>query len=186
MAPSDSELIAACRRGEADAWQALVLRYQRLIYTIPLRAGLDEQTAAEVFQQVFVMLFQHLAGIEQPARIRSWLVTTAKRETLRLLRKQAPAFTHVSTDDEETHDVPDDLPLPSEVWQGLEEQHLVRVALQQLEEQCRKLLTMLFYQESPAAYADVAATLGIPTGSIGPTRARCLQKLRTLLVETGF
>src|SRR5215204_3749618 len=106
MVSSDSELIAACQRGDADAWQALVLRYERLIYTIPIRAGLDEQTAAEVFQHVFVMLYQSLAGISQPDRIRSWLVTTAKRETLRLVRKQAAAPVQVSTEDAAAQEMP--------------------------------------------------------------------------------
>jgi RNA polymerase sigma factor (sigma-70 family) len=186
MVSSDSELIAACQRGDADAWQALVLRYERLIYTIPIRAGLDEQTAAEVFQHVFVMLYQSLAGISQPDRIRSWLVTTAKRETLRLVRKQAAAPVQVSTEDAAAQEMPTDLPLPADIMQGLEEQHMVRVAMQQLGERCRQMLTLLYYQEPPLAYADIAATLDIPVGSVGPYRARCLEQLRVRLMEMEF
>ncbi len=89
MDRSDSELVAACRRGDEDAWQVLVTRYQRLIYTIPIRAGLDAETAAEVFQFVFTKLYQSLPAIDRTDRIRAWLVTTAKRETIRLVRQAA-------------------------------------------------------------------------------------------------
>ena len=69
MVQSDSARIAACRRGDADAWEALVMRYQRLIYAVPVRAGLDEQQAAEVFQTVFEKLIRHLDALEQPERV---------------------------------------------------------------------------------------------------------------------
>jgi RNA polymerase sigma factor (sigma-70 family) len=186
MEQTDNELIAACRRGDAEAWQVLVLRYQRLIYTIPIRGGLDEQQAAEVFQTVFVRLVEHLPRIEQPDRLQAWLVTTAKRETWRLTRRQRQAAVALSIDDEDSQELPDDVPLPHEVAQKLEEQHTVRVALERLENPCRTLLTALFYQDDPPAYSELAASLGIPTGSIGPTRARCLQKLRSLLDKMGF
>ncbi|MGI8669077.1 MAG: RNA polymerase sigma factor, partial [Aridibacter sp.] len=75
---SDAELIAACRRGDESAWNALVDRYQRLIITFPRRTGLSEERAADVFQEVFLTLFEKLEEIEQPEKIRSWLVTTTK------------------------------------------------------------------------------------------------------------
>jgi RNA polymerase sigma factor (sigma-70 family) len=186
MDQTDNELIAACRRGDAEAWQVLVLRYQRLIYTIPIRGGLDEQQAAEVFQTVFARLVENLPRIEQPDRLQAWLVTTAKRETWRLTRRQRQAAISLSVDDEESQELPDDAPLPQEVVQKLEEQHMVRMALERLENPCRTLLNALFYQDNPPAYSELAASLGIPTGSIGPTRARCLQKLRSLLDKMGF
>ena len=183
MDRSDSELVAACRRGDEDAWQELVLRYQRLIYTIPIRAGLDVDMAGEVFQHTFTMLYQSLPSIDRTDRIRAWLVTTAKRETIRLVRKEAKVPIQVSTDDEEAQETPADLPLPAEILQRLEEEHMVRVALEQLG---RTLLTLLYFQETPPSYVDVAAVLQIPTGSVGPYRARCLQQLRDLLLEIGF
>jgi RNA polymerase sigma factor (sigma-70 family) len=186
MDRSDSELVAACRRGDEDAWQELVLRYQRLIYTIPIRAGLDVDMAGEVFQHTFTMLYRSLPTIDRTDRIRAWLVTTAKRETLRLVRKEARVPIHVSTDDAEVQETPADLPLPAEILQRLEEEHMVQVALQQLGERCRTLLTLLYFQESPPSYVDVAAALQIPTGSVGPYRARCLLQLRERLLELGF
>ena len=186
MDRSDSELVAACRRGEEEAWQALVLRYQRLIYTIPIRAGLDADTAGEVFQHTFIMLYQSLPAIDHTDRIRAWLVTTAKRETIRLVRKEAKVPIRVSTDDEEAQETPADQLLPAEAVQRLEEEHMVRAALEQLGERCRTLLTLLYFQESSPSYVDVAAALQIPTGSVGPYRARCLQQLRERLIKIGF
>lgn len=186
MDRSDSELVAACRRGDGEAWQVLVTRYQRLIYTIPIRAGLDAETAAEVFQFVFTKLYQSLPAIDRTDRIRAWLVTTAKRETIRLVRQEAKVPARVSTEDEEAQETPSDLPLPADVLQKLEEEHMVRAAMEQLGERCRTLLTLLYFQETPPAYTEIATALGIPTGSIGPYRARCLQQLRAHLLESGF
>jgi RNA polymerase sigma factor (sigma-70 family) len=186
MDRSDSELVAACRRGDEEAWQVLVLRYQRLIYTIPIRAGLDTDTAAEVFQFVFTKLYQSLPTIDRGDRIRAWLVTTAKRETIRLVQQAAKVPAQVSTEDEVALETPDNLPLPVEVLQKLEEEHMVRAALEQIGERCRTLLTLLYFQETPPTYMEIAAALGIPVGSIGPYRARCLQQIRTRLLESGF
>ncbi len=186
MVQDDSSLIAACRQGDAAAWEALVLRYQRLIYSIPSRAGLDAQQSAEVFQSVFARLIEHLGRLEQPDRVQAWLVTTAKRETWRLLRQRTAAGKEISADDEAVQELPDHLPLPHETVQKLEDQHMVRLALEQLDARCRRLLALLYYQEAPPSYTDVASELGIPSGSIGPTRARCLQKLRRHLTQAGF
>src|SRR3982751_6260255 len=82
---TDLELVKACRRGDQTAWERLVARYQKLLYTIPRRAGLSEDKAAEVFQDVFLTLFQKLDDITEPDRLHAWLVTTARRKTLRLI-----------------------------------------------------------------------------------------------------
>ena len=76
---SDTELVAACREGRAWAWEALVDRYKRLIYSIPLRAGLSADDAADVFQTVFARLVEHLHAIREPQALAAWLITTAKR-----------------------------------------------------------------------------------------------------------
>lgn len=184
MEDSDLQLVLACRRGDQLAWERLIRRYQRLIYAIPLRAGLDEDHAAEIFQDVFTTLFEKLNDIEQPEKLQAWLVTTTRRKTLHtvskaLVRQQS----HVNTD-ESPHVVTlirDEAPLPDEQLLILEEQHRIRTALSSLDERCKTLLEMLFYLAEPPSYADVASSLGIPEGSIGPTRARCLAKLLRLL-----
>jgi len=87
MNPSDKQLLLACRQGHESAWEALIDRYQRLIYAIPRRAGLDKDAAADVFQEVFATLFEKLNDIAEPDRLQAWLVTTAKRKTWRLISK---------------------------------------------------------------------------------------------------
>src|SRR5687768_18371142 len=87
MEDSDLQLVLACRRGDQLAWEKLIQRYQRLIYAIPRRAGLDEDRAAEIFQDVFTTLFQKLNDIQEPERLQAWLVTTARRKTLRAISK---------------------------------------------------------------------------------------------------
>ncbi|MCW5665322.1 MAG: sigma-70 family RNA polymerase sigma factor [Piscinibacter sp.] len=184
---SDAELVAHCRAGRQAAWSTLVRRFQRLVYTVPRRAGLDDDAVAEVFQHAFSRLFEQLDRLDDPARVRAWLVTTARRETLRLLderrteqqRRAAPAG-------EEEHDdpllaLPDPAPLPEALLAALQEQHRVRSALERLAPRHRQLLELLFLQDEPPPYAEIAARLGIPEGSIGPTRARALDQLRTVL-----
>jgi len=184
MAASDKQLFEACRRGDEAAWEQLVNRYQKLIYTIPRRAGLDTDQAADVFQEVFTTLLRKLDQIEDPTRLHAWLVTTARRTTWRAICKQR-AFTNEAEDDEDEtlSSIPDSAALPDDVLLKLEEQHRVRVALNALDERCQKLLKLLFYETEPQPYSEIAAALGTSEGSIGPTRARCLQKMLRLLEQ---
>lgn len=187
----DATLILACRRGDSEAWATLVTRYQKLIYAIPRRAGLDEDQCADIFQQTFQTLFEHLARIDQPERVRAWLVTTARRATERLQERNArwqplPDPLAAEGDGASAPDLLDPTPLPEAMLVQLEEQHIVRTAVAALEDRCRQLLTLLFYDPEPPPYSEIATRIGIPAGSIGPTRNRCLQKLRTVLQEIGF
>ncbi|HMQ30436.1 MAG TPA: sigma-70 family RNA polymerase sigma factor [Chloroflexaceae bacterium] len=182
--PTDDNaaLVAACRAGDAAAWETLIRRYQRLIYAIPRRAGLGDDLAAEVFQRVCVALFEHLDRIDRPERLGAWLATTARRESWRQLR-QAQAVTSLDMDDEESETlrIADSAMLPDEVLEQAERQHAVRLAMLELDERCQRLLRLLFFQPEPPPYGLIAALLGVPEGSIGPTRARCLRKLQRLL-----
>ena len=186
MEDSDLQLVLDCRRGDQLAWEKLIRRYQRLIYTIPLRAGLDEDHAAEIFQDVFTTFFQKLNEIEEPDKLQAWLVTTARRKTLRAISKSQIRKRSSDRAAEQAHEaaqIRDEAPLPDEQLLILEEQHRIRTALSLLDERCRTLLQMLFYGREPASYAEIAAALGIPEGGIGPTRARCLAKLLRILEE---
>ncbi len=186
MDPSDEALVLACRRGEAAAWEALIARYQRLIYTIARRAGLDDDQSADVFQRVFATLVEKLDHIEQPALIGAWLVTTARREAWRLNKQERTWKAHTNDDGNHAPVLLDRAALPDELVLRLEEQHNVRIAVVALDERCRQLLTLLFYRPDPPPYAAIATALGMTEGSIGPIRARCLQKLRRHLDSMGF
>ena len=187
MRRTDRELLSACRNGDESSWETLVDRYQRLIYTIPRRAGLDQDQASEVFQDVFVTLLQKIDDINEPDRLHAWLVTAARRKTWRLLSKER-SLRGVALDDENDGDdtlnlVVDNNPLPDEVLLQLEEQHRVRTAVGELDERCQRLLTLLYYETEPPSYAEIAEAFGTSEGSIGPTRARCLKKLLRSLEE---
>ena len=187
MRRTDKELLIACRNGDESSWAALVDRYQRLIYTIPRRAGLNQDQAGDVFQDVFVTLLEKIDDINDPDRLHAWLVTAARRKTWRLLTKER-SLKRVDLDQEDDAEeslpvIVDNNPLPDEVVLRLEEQHQVRMAVAELDGRCQKLLTMLYYQTEPPSYAEIAQAFGTTEGSIGPTRARCLKKLLRLLEE---
>ena len=182
---SDAELVRDCRRGDESAWDTLVNRYQRLIFTIPRRAGLSEEQSADIFQEVFLTLFEKLNEIEQPDKIRSWIVTTAKFKTWGAIRSQkgfyAPA-TEAEMEVEMTN-LLDKSPLADDVLIKLEQQHQIRTALKELEERCQKILSMIYLRDAAASYAEVANAIGVGETSISPMRARCLQKLAKILAK---
>jgi len=180
---SDAELIKACRRGEETAWNKLVERYQRLIFTIPRRAGLSEEQAADILQEVFLTLFEKLDDIEQPDKIRSWIVTTAKFKTWGAVRTNK-GFYSPETEEEmelEMASLADASPLADELLIELEQQHLIRAAMKNLEERCRKIISMIYMRDAAASYAEVASEIGVGETSISPMRARCLKKLAKIL-----
>ena len=184
MEDSDLQLVLACRRGDQLAWGKLVRRYQRLIYAIPLRSGLNEDDAAEIFQDVFTTLFQKLNDIEEPERLQAWLVTTARRKTWRTISSahgRTRSEVNADLSAPEAAAIRHEAPLPDEQLLILEEQQQIRTAVSLLDERCRMLLQLLFYRTEPAPYVEIAASLGIPEGSIGPTRARCLAKLLRIM-----
>jgi len=186
MDPSDESLILACRGGDAAAWEALVERYQRLVYSIARHAGLDHEQSADVFQHVFAKLVEQLGKIEQPALIGVWLATTARHEAWRFSRRERIERSNTLGTPDLAAPFSDSSLLPEALMLRLEQQHQVRAAVAALDERCRRLLFLLFYRTDTAPYAEVAAMLGISEGSIGPTRARCLRKLRDLLDDLHF
>jgi RNA polymerase sigma factor (sigma-70 family) len=156
-----------------------------------MRAGHDEHAAADVFQTVFSRLVQHLPRLTQPERLQAWIVTTAKREAL-LARRIGQRTVSLTRDEDATGDgledsVADDAPLAEESLSDLQQLHLLRGALDGLDERCRNLLQMLFRDEDDrVAYDEVARRMAMPVGSIGPTRTRCLAKLRKLFTDQGL
>jgi len=180
---SDAELIRDCRAGSQAAWDELVTRYQRLIYAIPRRAGLTDEQAADVFQEVFLTLFEKIDDIQQPERIRSWIVTTAKFKTWATVRSSKGLYSPESEEEmeQEMAKLADKTPLADEMLIELEQQHLIRTALKQLEERCQKILSMLYLSQTTASYTEVAAVIGVGETSISPLRSRCLKKLEKLL-----
>ena len=182
----DAALVARCIAGDGGAWATLVQRYQRLVYAIVRRMGMDEHLAADVFQTVFSRLVEHLPRIADPSRLQAWIVTTAKREALlqRRIGQRSVSMTRAdeSLDDGAEWDLADEAPIAEEALADLQQINQVRNALERLDERCRSLLTMLVRDEDDLlSYEEVARRLATSVGSIGPTRSRCLDKLRRLV-----
>ncbi|TDD79533.1 RNA polymerase sigma factor [Actinomadura rubrisoli] len=174
--PAVVALVDRARSGDQDAWNDLVDRYAPLVWSVCRRFRLAGADADDVGQSVWLRLVEHLPRLREPAALPGWLATTTRRECLRLARAkqrkeriEQPLDTHMITGE---HDAPAERDLIE-----AERNMLLRAAFGQLPEHCRRLLTLLM-QDPPLSYAEASARLGTSIGSIGPTRARCLRRLR--------
>lgn len=175
---TDDDLIAACRRGDARAWNELVDRYERLVYSIPLNNGLSRDDAADIAQTTFTILLQSLDNLHAGSRLAPWLATVARRHTWRLARRRRREPVHP------TADLAEEPALHGSVMP--DEDRSFRTAwlhdgLAHIGERCRALLLALYFDDDQPAYDEIAARFGMRVGSIGPTRARCLARLREVL-----
>jgi RNA polymerase sigma factor (sigma-70 family) len=170
------QLLQRAAAGDRDAWNRLVERYSRLVWSVVRSFGMDDATAADVSQTVWLRLIEHVGRIRDPERLPGWLATTARREALRVIRgqrRQQPA--------EFVADVADpSVPLPDELLLDDELSRTVFVAFRALSDSCRQLLRLLT-ADPRLDYVTIADLIGRPVGSIGPTRARCLAQLRQLI-----
>jgi RNA polymerase sigma factor (sigma-70 family) len=190
--PSNSELLQRCRAGDAQAWQMIVRRYGRLVHSVPARYGLSRSEAEDVGQEVFWALAQHLERIEEPDRLGGWLLTTARRMSWRMMqqRKQEQPTSMADVTENETlaGKLVGPLRIPSyaELVAGWDRQEALQAGLARLGGRCRELLHLIFLDVGEPSYDEISVQLGMPKGSIGPTRNRCLAQLRDILVGLGF
>jgi RNA polymerase sigma factor (sigma-70 family) len=187
----DSVLVNACLSGDEDAWNTLIERYRALIYKLALSMGLSTSEAADVLQEVCLLLVEHLGELRDRTKLTQWLVITTRREVWRALR-QRPRYISVGTieydlsDDTRIQSMADCPTDPEQTALALEDQALVRQAMACLPDRCRKLLTLLCCEDPPCSYAEVSSRLEMPVNSIGPNRVRCLQQLKKILSDLGF
>lgn len=179
---SDRDLIRRCREGSAGAWHQLLNKYERLVYSIPLRYGLSRDDAADIAQITFTILIQSLDGLSEDSRLGPWLATVARRHTWRLLernRREAASERLEGTDIAESVVLLGRSDADSiEHWELTE---WLDAGLSKISEPCRKLLLALYFQPERSSYAEVAERLDMPVGSIGPSRARCIRRLKQML-----
>lgn len=189
---SDKELIAACLAGDMPGWDEMIARYSRFIYALVLRMGLSSNDADDVFQNVCVRLYQNLAGLRDAERLSTWLAVTTRHEvwSWNRMRRQTTTISEISDrawEIEGAQKVAGSADVdPEENAIALATQDLVRQSLQHLSGECRELLTLLYAEDPPCSYIEVAQRLGMPMGSIGPKRARCLNRLEKLLQKFGY
>ncbi len=173
----DARLVGRCLDGDARAWDALVRRHERLVYGIARSYSLAEEDLGDVFQDVFAALVKGLPRLRDARALVRWLASTTDRIALAtaLRRRRERAM---STDPEGMDELPG-----GGAWVGAdlevhEERALVRLALAGLSERCRHLLEALYYEDPTPSYAELSRRLGVPIGSLGPTRARCFERMR--------
>lgn len=188
---SDAELIAACLKEDKSAWKALISRYQSFIFGVALRRGLSTSDAEDVFQNVCIKLYRHLAELRNVQRLSSWLGVVTHHEAAQLFRHEIPLQLDEGelrlSGTAEWQPMHENSALtPEQALLAWERQQLVSQTFLALPDECRQLLTMLYAAEPTYSYADVAKILALPVGSIGPKRARCLARLRVLLKEFGY
>ena len=174
--PSVAALVTRARNGDKQAWDELVERYAPLIWSICRRYQLSRADADDVGQSVWLRLLDQLAALRNPATLPGWLATTTQRECGRVLRtaRRPEAPGHVPS----AENVADKQTWVAEHELLRAERHAaVREAFTHLPPQGQQLIAMLI-QDPPVPYAEISAKLGIPVGSVGPNRARCLDKLR--------
>ena len=172
-AASDAQLVARCRAGDQQAWEALVDRYARYVHAIVVRVyRLDSHDAEDVFQEVFARAFERLDTLRDGDALRAWIAQTARNcavDTLRRSGRELPV-------DEVPEDVDDGVA-------RLDEALTVHAALDRLSVECHEILDRFFCRDE--SYRTIGADLDLPPGTIASRIARCLSRLRDVLDPTG-
>ncbi|PSL03713.1 RNA polymerase sigma factor (sigma-70 family) [Haloactinopolyspora alba] len=177
--PSTSELVKQAADGVQDAWDRLVEQHSALVWTVVRSHQLRTGDAEDAFQATWLRLLENVDRIDRPDRLAGWLVTTARRECLRVLRRTDRERPDVAVEEHAGADT--GTPGPVDALLTREDHVEVRRAFDQLSARCQNVLRLTVAAPEQDAYEDVADALGMPVGSIGPTRKRCLQHLRRLL-----
>jgi RNA polymerase sigma factor (sigma-70 family) len=173
------DLVAAAAEGDQSAWRELVRRHERVIRSVTWKYRLTDEDAADVLQNTWLQLATHLRTLRSPAFLPGWLATTARNNCLKLLsgqREHATALDHL--------DRPSEEPGPAEHAVRQDVSSIVQSALTRLPARDERLLRLLMQSARPG-YREIAADLGIPIGSIGPTRLRALSRMRAELAAAS-
>ncbi len=168
-------LVTRASGGDQDAWYELVDRYAPLVYTICTRYRLSNHDIEDVGQNVWLLLVEQLGKLREPAALPGWLATTTARECLRVVTAASKAE-RLGTGLDDSVIFVDDAVIDEEILVA-ERNAALRVAFAELPPRCQRLLAMLI-SDPPHSYAEIHRELDIPVGSIGPQRARCLERMR--------
>lgn len=167
-------LVDRCLAGDESAWREFVDRHSRLVYSIPRRARFDDAACDDIFQDVFLAAYRNLHTLRDAQSVPKWLITTATRACARYARKHRTYTDHLPSES---------IPVPE--LERQEQLHYLHLGLEGIGERCRDLLLRLHGKAAGSSYDLIAEELGIPRGSIGPTRQRCLERLARAIAELG-
>jgi RNA polymerase sigma factor (sigma-70 family) len=182
---SDASLVRGCLRGRDDDWAALLDKYQRLIFSIPVRQGIPRDDAADIFQRVCLLLLAELPHLRQAKALPLWLIRVTASECSRWRRQERP-WAAVGESEDVLMRAPDTGAAADDLLARAGDEQVLREATASLPPRCRQLVQMLFYETPARPYKDVAEALGLAAGSIGFIRGRCLGRLRRELERRGF
>jgi RNA polymerase sigma factor (sigma-70 family) len=180
---NDTRLVKECLAGNEEAWSLLIDKYKALIYSIPVKYGLSQPEASDVFQATCMELLVRLAELREPRALAKWLMQVAHHECYRMKRLNQRV---VSRDAEPDLPEPETPALAESLVQQTQEEQMLREAMSILSPQCRRLVALLFFESPSRPYAEVAEELGLAVGSIGFTRQKCIERLRRQLEELGY
>lgn len=182
-ARQDELLVWECLHGNRAAWSALIDKYKNLIFSIPIKRGLSRDEASDIFQSVCLSLVSELPRLREPRALAAWLIQTTSHQCFRRHHESMRYAENMLTK-EVSRDEP--AAAPEAILIELEREQMVREAVSELSADCQRLVELLFYRMRPLNYDEIADTLRVPKGSIGPTRMRCLERLRKILSNKGF
>ncbi len=174
----DSRLVARCLEGDGKAWEALVRRHERLVYAIGRSYRLSDDDLADVFQEVFTALFKGLPRMRDGRTLVRWLSSTTERITRTTALSRRKATAREEQDPAKLAKLTDGTEAIGADLERLEQQHHMRMAMGGLSERCKRLIEALYYEDPTPSYGELSQRLGVPVGSLGPTRARCMERLR--------
>lgn len=179
----DSDLISFALGGRKEAWEILVSRYERLIYHVALQTGIAVDEANDVFQSVCLIWIENLKNLRKAEQLGAWLVTITRREIWARWRHD-----HDASGDPDTllAEIEDPNESPEQLASMTENARVLKHSLNELGEPCATLLTMLYLDGDKPSYQKISRKMKIPANSLGPTRGRCLEKLRKILGEHGW
>jgi RNA polymerase sigma factor (sigma-70 family) len=180
---TDRELVAACLSGDEQAWSDLIDRYNRLIFSIPLKQGLTRDEAADIFQAVCLDLVAELPRLRDPQALPAWLIQTTLHKVSKWRRRNDRYV--LDEGDHAEHAPAPECDMPDALIREVQQTQALRDAVAGLSDRCQRMVQMLFFETPARPYKDVAAELGVATGSIGFLRSRCLDRLRSALDGIG-
>ena len=185
---SDAHLVRACLAGNERAWAILIDRYKRLIYSIPIKYGASPEDAADIFQAVCMEMFSELSNLRNAESLKAWLVTVASHQAYHWKKRRRSSDVPIDDDDEERTplQLASEEALAPEKLLEVEREQMLREAVAELNPRCAEMVRLLFYEQPPLPYTEVARRLGLATGSIGFIRGRCLKRLQKILEGMGF
>jgi len=180
----DERLIQECLAGNDQAWAALIDKYRKLIYSIPIKYGFSRDEADEIFQEVCLTLLSQLPQLREPRSLVAWLIKVTSHQCFHWHKKMRPQ--NMLQPAEYFDSLPAESPVPGDIAVEAQREQALRNAVADQNGRCRELIEMLFFSTPSVPYEQVAQTLGLATGSIGFIRMRCLKRLRRRLEELGF